>query len=114
MFKTYLKKFVCRHSFTVLSEEVFLLFSEKTLSELRKFLDIGSETKLKLSKSRLQSYFVQNYSWQSLLKAEDIQKMDEKCSGLYELSIYRNFGDNDTFSFKKIKYPIKFKINLED
>ena len=81
----------------MLSEEVFLLFSEKTLSELRKFLDIdsGSGTKLKLSKSRLQSYFVQNYSWQSLLKAEDIQKMDEKCSGLYELSIYRNFGEND-------------------
>ena len=109
-----------RKGFKVISEEVFLLFSEKTLSETEEFLEIersDSENSFNISKSELQRDFVKSYSWlvsgdSTGVNINNINDMDAKCQGLYELSIYKHIKYENTFSFKKRNYPIKFKLQL--
>ena len=105
-----------RHSFKVISEEIFLLFSNKILSDIKSFLEIVSDNEddeALVSKSKLQKFFSQNYSWiREKEFSKTATKIDEKCGGLYEFSIYKPIGDNNTFSFKKDKYPIRFQLKL--
>ena len=102
-----------RNSFTVFSEEVFLLFSEKMLADFLQFLEIESSTEIKLSKSRLQNLFIQHYAWKENSTSEvSIQRIDDKCQGLYELSIYKSLKQVNTFSFKGENYPLIFKLKI--
>ena len=119
MLDTLYKILTFRKGFKVISEEVFQLFSEKTLSETEGFLEIersDSENSFNISKSDLQRDFVKSYSWQFSTENNstgvNIYEIDAKCQGLYELSIYKHIKYENTFSFKKRKYPIKFKIQL--
>ena len=102
-----------RNSFSVFSEEVFLLFSEKILADFLKFLEVESSTDIKLSKSRLQHLFIQHYSWKENSTSDtSLGKIDEKCQGLYELSIYKPLKHANTFSFKGENYPLIFKLKI--
>lgn len=102
-----------RNSFTVFSEEVFLLFSEKMLADFLQFLEIESSSEIKLSKSRLQNLFMQHYAWKENSTSDvSFQRIDDKCQGLYELSIYKTLKQVNTFSFKGENYPLIFKLKI--
>ena len=110
-----------RKTFTVIYEEVFLLFSEKILAEVISFLEIENKLDVQLNKKYLQKHFEDNYLWTKMRSKEpasklqnddDVVKIDGKCQGLYEQTIFKSIADNNTFSFKKKKYPIKFKIEF--
>ena len=102
-----------RNSFTVFSEEVFLLFSEKMLADFLQFLEIASSTEIKLSKTRLQNLFIQHYAWKENSTTDtSLGRIDEKCQGLYELSIYTSLKQVNTFSFKGKNFPLIFKLKI--
>ena len=95
------------------SEEVFLLFSEKMLADFLKFLEIESSTEIKLSKTRLQNLFIQHYAWKENSTTDtSMGRIDDKCQGLYELSIYKSLKQDNTFSFKGENYPLIFKLKI--
>ena len=101
-----------RNVFSIFNDEIFSLFSEKIISDVNNFLEVEAPTQLDFSKLKLQKNFIQNYSWLVSKPRESIDKVDDKCQGLYELSIYKSVKDNNTFSLKHSKYPLRFQIKL--
>ena len=101
-----------RKLFLIKNEEIFQLFGERVLSEINGFLELEFPSQMNISKSSLISSFTQNYYWLRRKPSESIDKVDGKCQGLYELTIYKSVKDNNTFSFNQIKYPLRFKLKI--